>query len=181
LKIFFDAFSSITQKLHGGDTIKNEPTTVVANADPFDELKEILFLAAEYDVRLIVYIYPDNILNQEKNFHYHWEEYQTWKHGIVQAFSEVKEMTGYDTPLWDFSGYNSITEEVLPANKEYLKSSKYYENPGHLNRTASQLILNRIFGSCIGVCETPSDFGQLLTKENIEQNLKSIRTKYQEK
>ena len=65
-------------------------------------------------------------------------------------------------PVWDFSGYNSITSE----DKNYRDSSHFYGKIG-------DLILNRIMG--VQEEKVPDDFGIWVSERNLEAHLKTIR------
>ena len=70
-------------------------------------------------------------------------------------------------PVWDFSGYNSITTE--PINSEMTK----YRDSSHHTMKVGDLILNRILQ--YREQETPPDFGIWITPDNIEEHLIKIR------
>ncbi|TAF02480.1 MAG: hypothetical protein EAZ77_18810, partial [Nostocales cyanobacterium] len=85
-----------------------------------------------------------------------WESFETWKRKVVQV-----------TPVWDFSGYNTITTEQINDVMENYPDSSHYTKP------AGDLLLNRILG--YQEKEVPADFGVLVNKENIESHLAKIR------
>ncbi|MCL1464463.1 hypothetical protein [Argonema galeatum] len=85
-----------------------------------------------------------------------WPIFEQWKREIVKI-----------VPVWDFSGYNSITTEAIGNNmKNYIDNSHYRKEVG-------DLVLNRIFN--YNEESVPADFGVLLTPENIESHLAKIR------
>ena len=84
-----------------------------------------------------------------------WSDFENWKREIVAI-----------TPVWDFSGYNSITTEpVAKGMKNYLDSSHYSSEVGNL-------ILNRLFNYQEET--VTADFGILITQENIQSHLDLI-------
>ncbi len=70
-------------------------------------------------------------------------------------------------PLWDFSGYNSITTEPITDMKNFT-------DRGHYTRKIGDLILNRLFH--YQEEKVQDDFGILITPTNIESHLEKIRT-----
>jgi len=78
-------------------------------------------------------------------------------------------------PIWDFSGYNSITTEELPAIDEPTQTMKWYAESSHYSKNACVLILNRMFNPTITGKDAPNDFGVIITTENIEGHLGLIR------
>lgn len=87
-----------------------------------------------------------------------WSVFEQWKREVIKL-----------APVWDFSGYNSITTEPIRGRrmKNYIESSHYRKEVG-------DLVLNRMFDYR---AETvPEDFGVLITPENIEAHLEKIRS-----
>lgn len=86
-----------------------------------------------------------------------WTTFEIWKREIVKIM-----------PVWDFSGYNSITTEPLTDNMQhYLESSHYVKEIG-------DFVLNRLFD--YQPERVPADFGVLIKPDNIESYLAQIRT-----
>ncbi|NEQ62463.1 MAG: hypothetical protein F6K53_35770, partial [Moorea sp. SIO4A1] len=85
-----------------------------------------------------------------------WPVFEEWKRRLVEI-----------TPVWDFSGYNSITTEAISEEmKNYWDSSHYREEVG-------DLILNRLFS--YQAHTVPEDFGVLITPDNVESHLGKVR------
>jgi len=86
-----------------------------------------------------------------------WPILEQWKRELVKI-----------APVWDFSGYNSITTEAIGNDmKNYIDNSHYRKEVG-------DLVLNRILH--YNEESVPADFGVLLTPENIESHLDNIRS-----
>lgn len=85
-----------------------------------------------------------------------WPLFEEWKREVVKI-----------APVWDFSGYNSITTEPL---KNEMKN--YWDN-SHYKKEVGDLLLHRIFQ--VNKKTVPEDFGVFITSENIESHLKKIR------
>ena len=85
-----------------------------------------------------------------------WDEWDKWKRTLVGI-----------TPVWDFSGYHDFNKQ----EKFYLDSSHYRKEMGHL-------VFERLIGPKKD-SQNPDDFGVLLTLENIESHLQSIRKQHE--
>jgi hypothetical protein len=126
------------------------------------DFERILRICRDNKIDLKMYISPahadlegEGILAAGK-----WNLFENWKRTIV-GLSDT-----YGYPIWDFSGYNSVTTETVKTPMlNYWDSSHFDEKIGHL-------ILERILK---GGGRIPADFGVLLQKENIEEELLKIR------
>ena len=87
--------------------------------------------------------------------------------GLSSTFEQWKREVVKITPVWDFSGYNSITTELINDRME-----NYIDN-SHYSPKVGDLVLNRILS--FQTERVPKDFGILLTQDNIETHLHQIR------
>jgi len=83
-------------------------------------------------------------------------------------------------PLWDFSGYNSLTTEDVPPDGDSETQMKWYWESSHYKKELGDLVLDRIFDYHHSRRIVPDDFGILLTSENITAHLCRIRDKQRE-
>jgi hypothetical protein len=122
-----------------------------------NDFREVVELCRKKNIELKVFISPAHITQLEAiRMAGNWQMFEKMKRELVKI-----------TPVWDFSGYNSVTSEPLTNKIEnYLDSSHYRKEIG-------DLILNRIFN--YHQDRVPSDFGILLTPENLESHLEKIR------
>jgi hypothetical protein len=122
-----------------------------------DSLKILVKQCQEQGIQLELLISPAHAIQWEANrLNEGWETFEQWKREVVKI-----------APVWDFSGYNSITTEPIQNQmKNYIDSSHYRKEVG-------DLILNRIFNYQVET--VPDDFGVLLTPDNIEAHLEKIR------
>ena len=122
-----------------------------------EEVKKIVELCKENQIECHLFISPSHVTQWESiRLSGAWEVFESWKRNLAKI-----------TPVWDFSGYNSITTEPLSSTmKNYMDSSHYHKKIG-------DLVLNRIFQYNQEI--VPEDFGVLLTPETIENHLKQIR------
>jgi hypothetical protein len=120
-------------------------------------LKFIINTCQQREIDLKIFISPSHAAQMEAiRIVGLWQEFEQWKR-------ELSKMA----PVWDFSGYNSITSEpVSNGMKNYLDSSHYRKNVG-------DLVINRLFS--YQEEKVPSDFGTLITPANVEAHLTKIR------
>ena len=126
--------------------------------DRFNAFKKIVEFCRQHNIELIVFISPSHATQWEAlKVTDRWDSFEQWKRKMVQL-----------TPVWDFSGYNSITTEpIKDVMNNYVDNSHYTPKIGNL-------VLNRILSH--NVEQVPQDFGVLMTPENIEKHLANIRT-----
>ena len=112
-----------------------------------NDLREIVRLAEVHQVRLVLFINPIH-----KNvFLDSGADFDRFKR-------ELSHLSGF----YDFSGLNSVTRD----NFNYYETSHYRSKVG-------DLVIARIFND--RTVKVPEDFGQWVTKENIDLHLKALR------
>ncbi len=105
-----------------------------------------------------------------------WDKFEGWKRQLVQNNVEEARHTGRDPfPIWDFSGYNSMTSEVVPPLGDVDSEMRWYWESSHYKRELGDLVLDRIFSYQSSERTVPDDFGVRLTAESIEGHLGQIR------
>jgi hypothetical protein len=121
------------------------------------ELQTIVNLCREHQINLKIFISPAHATHWESiRVGGFWPVFEQWKREIAKIY-----------PIWDFSGYNSITTEPISDNmNNYLDSSHYRKKIG-------ELVLNRMFQNHQE--KVPKDFGILITPENIESHIQQIQ------
>jgi hypothetical protein len=131
----------------------------------FEDFEEIIKICKHNNIDIRLYISPthahldgEGIIAAGK-----WEMMEEWKRRVVTITDK------YSVPLWDFSGYNSVTTEPVRT------PMKYYWDSSHFTEVTSDWILKRIFDGAATVDKIPSDFGIKLSGKNIESHLIAIR------
>lgn len=109
-----------------------------------EALKRIKYLADAHGINLIVFIAPHN--------HHMVDSFN-----LEGYFNYLRQIANI-SPYWDFSGYNSITNNDI----------NYYET-SHYRTHVAQLIAAKIFNDT--KIEVPNDFGHLVTSGNINNHL----------
>ncbi|WP_017305707.1 hypothetical protein [Spirulina subsalsa] len=125
--------------------------------DYLEDLKAIITTSQAQGIDLTLFISPSHAMQWEAiRVSGLWPEFEQWKRELVNL-----------APIWDFSGYNSITTEPLTDSMvHYIESSHYRKEVG-------DLILNRILN--YNLEQVPPDFGMLLTPNNLKDHLAQIR------
>ncbi len=101
-----------------------------------------------------------------------WGQIENTKRDIVAMVEETaKRFDKKPFPVWDFSGYNSVTTEPVPEKGDRKSLMRGYWEGSHYSRLAAEFVLGRMFG---GNAAVPDDFGVLLTGENIDEHLRNI-------
>jgi hypothetical protein len=105
-----------------------------------------------------------------------WPLFEEWKQQLVQINEKEAKQAGSDSyPIWDFSGYNSMTTEPVPPLGDVDSPMQWYRDPSHYKAELGYLVLDRIFGYDHPGRLIPDDFGVLLTPESINAHLQQIR------
>jgi hypothetical protein len=101
---------------------------------------------------------------------------ETKKHDLLRLVDE--ENTRYPhtppTPIYDFSGFSSITEEAPPAPGTSTEF-RYYWDSSHFKQLVGDFILDRVYGVFDAAHQVPADFGVQLSDVTIEPYLEDQR------
>lgn len=110
-----------------------------------------------------------------------WDDFEQWKTDVVRVVEEEAAKAGKAPfPLWDFTGYNSITTERVPLNEDITTRMKWHLDPTHVSRATGDLIQNIMLETDGARFE---DFGQRVTSGNIQsyiERTRADRTRYVE-
>jgi hypothetical protein len=106
---------------------------------------------------------------------------ERWKRDLVNllAADAARHPQEKPIPLWDFTGYNSLTTEEVPSAEEEGKPMRWYWESSHFKKELGDLVLDRMFDHHEPSRTIPDDFGVLLTTKNIEAHLARIRAERQ--
>ncbi|MBO3457616.1 hypothetical protein G7B40_008985 [Aetokthonos hydrillicola Thurmond2011] len=123
----------------------------------FDYFKRIVELCRERNIDVKVFIPPIHATVTEGRF--------SKNKNLVT--DEEKRLLVSIIPVWDFSGFNTITTEKVS------NEMKYYIDAYHYRKNVGNLVLNRMLH--FHEETVPRDFGVLMTPENIEAHLIQIQ------
>ena len=139
----------------------------------FDHFRELVRFARKSGIDLRLFIAPIHgrllLALQEAGL---WPQYEDWKRGLVDSLEEeARESGGVAFPIWDFSGFNSVTMEPVPPAGDIETEVLWFWEPSHFKKEAGDLMLDRVLGHHEPTRDIPDDFGTLLSKSNIEAML----------
>jgi hypothetical protein len=98
-----------------------------------------------------------------------WPIYEDWKRQLVAVNGAIAAEYGEEPlPLWDFSGFNSITTEAVPKPGDAETVMRHWWEPSHYREAAGTLLLDRVLGYRDLDRPVPDDYGVLLTADKIE-------------
>ncbi|MFH1443772.1 MAG: hypothetical protein ABIG34_00070 [Candidatus Peregrinibacteria bacterium] len=142
---------------------------------PMDELRKMLEFSAAHDIETFFFITPLWAPKEESEVsRFGFDTLEQWKRDLVTLFEEEERKSGKTFALWDFSGYNTVTLEEMPASGN-ISNTRWFWDISHFKEITGEMILDRIFGTCTEPCAIPEDFGVRLTPENIEEHLAKVR------
>lgn len=122
----------------------------------FAEFKKIVDLCQEKGIKLTVFISPSHATDMESiRATGKWKVSEEWKQKIVAI-----------TPVWDFSGYNSVTTQKIE------KIMTNYSDSSHYTHEIGNWMLDKMFDRPNS--KIPPDFGLLLTPDNVNVYLDRI-------
>ncbi|HUB24749.1 MAG TPA: tetratricopeptide repeat protein [Tepidisphaeraceae bacterium] len=97
-----------------------------------------------------------------------WLQYEDWKRGLVSVLAEeAKQDHAKPFPLWDFSGFNSITTEPIPPFGDKQHVMRWWWEPSHYQKATGDLILDRVLDYKPDLANVPPDFGIILSPSNV--------------
>jgi hypothetical protein len=127
-----------------------------------NDFKMIIDTCKQHNISVKVFISPSHATRLEAiRTAGQWAMYERMKREIVKII-----------PVWDFSGYNSVTIEQINDNM------KNYIDDSHYRKEIGDLLLNRILS--YKEEKVPADFGVFITPDNIESHLAQIRANREE-
>ncbi len=141
-----------------------------------NDFRELLKIAYANNIELHLLISPSHAWHWEGLANVGlWQHWEQWKLTLTRINAEEAEKSGKPLyPLWDFSGYNSITTETVPATHSADKM-KWYSDSSHYNRACGDMILDRVFDLSDASVPIPDDFGIRIDEYNITTHLTDIR------
>lgn len=146
---------------------RNLYTRGTGSSPAFDDLNAILDAARAHAIPVQVVIYPYHAhLLEILRLTGHWELFEDWKREMTHR---VASHGRGQAVLWDFSGYHVYAREAVPAAGDRKHVMRWYWEAGHFKSELGHLLLTRLHGGGTDA------FGRVVTPENIETHLQSIR------
>ena len=105
-----------------------------------------------------------------------WDKWEEWKRRLTKMNEEEAKKAGKSPfPIWDFSGYNSISTEAVPPLGDMKNFMRNYFDSSHYTPAVGNLVLDRMFDYHAPDRKVPDDFGTLITSANLDAHLAHIR------
>ncbi len=102
-----------------------------------------------------------------------WNDFERWKKDVVRIVEKEASKAGKAAyPLWDFTGYNSITTEAVPSAQDKISRMRWHLDPTHISRNAGDLVQNILLETS---GERYDDFGVKVNRENIDDYIGQTR------
>lgn len=164
--------------------------------DRRQRLQDTLEKSAEYDLELHLFIPPLHAhLLESLAIAGLMPKFEQWKRDLVQIVDAHNRAHPDQPPLklWDFSTLNSVTTEPVPADGS-TEQMQWYVESSHFRPELGDYMLDLMLGSSpsseqrlsgadvskndisSGSHDSQTDFGVVLTPENIEEQLLRLRT-----
>ncbi len=142
-----------------------------------DKLEALIRLIIEKDIELKLFISPMHAVHMEllddagliPSLH-------EWKQRMVEIVTRINGEYPARPPLelWDFSGYNSVTTEPVPAEGSP-EQMQWYRDSAHYRVAAGDMVIERLLHPESAAANLPADFGINLRSENISAVLEKER------
>ncbi|MBT3612818.1 MAG: hypothetical protein HOH97_01550 [Thiotrichales bacterium] len=174
---------------HRADFLSNEKSYINSSYKDFsftdnkggdstlNHYKKLLATAYRDNIDLKIFIYPCHARQWEAlSVAGLWSEWEQWKRQLVALNESVAAGQGKSPfALWDFSGYNHYTTEVVPALGDSETAMQWYWESSHYKKELGDLVLDQIFDYHSSERKVADGFGVKLASENISDHLEKIR------
>lgn len=142
-----------------------------------DYIRRIVAFCRAEGIDLRIFIAPEHAHQLEITAAIgEWATLEHAKRALVQLLAEdtAQHPDAPLIPLWDFSGYSSVTTEALPGLGSRAEMAFYWDS-SHFKDVVGDFVLDRVFGLSHPGRPVPPDFGIRLTPATIEPALARVR------
>jgi hypothetical protein len=153
-----------------------QPATA-ASETSLDYIRRIVAFCRAEGVDLRIFIAPEHAHQLEITAAIgEWATLENAKRALVQLLAEdsARHPGAPPIPLWDFSGYSSVTTEALPELGSRAEMEFYWDS-SHFKDIVGDFVLDRLFGLSHPRRPAPPDFGVRLTPATVEPALARLR------
>lgn len=143
------------------------------SSQEFDDLKEVMRLCRQHGVKLQLFTYPYHAhLLEIIRITGHWPAFDAWKRTVVKILADEASLANRSAfEFWDFSAFNSLTSETIPAKGDRKTRMRYYWESGHFKKELGDLMLDRM----LRPSAPHAEFGTLLTPSELEDQISHIK------
>jgi hypothetical protein len=174
LEVGFKREGQLAANARSGRTAQ---AATAASETSLDYIRRIVAFCRAQDVDLRIFIAPEHAHQLEITAAIgEWASLENAKRALVQLLADdaARHPEAPPIPLWDFSGYSSVTTEALPKSGSRAEM-KFYWDSSHFKDIVGDFVLDRLFGLSVSRREFPPDFGVRLTPATIELTLAHLR------
>jgi len=151
-------------------------------ADPAESslayVERIVDFCREHEIDLRIAITPSHAHQQEISARLGaGSAVESGKRALVRLLARKRarpDPAREPVPVWDFSGYSSITTEALPS-ADGREEMKFYWDSSHFKAAVGDLVLDRVFLTERAGQTVPTDFGVRLTANDVDDVLSMQR------
>lgn len=151
-----------------------QPTSSTSeSSDSRELLLQTMARVQSQDCRLIVVFPPVHAAYLEGLSQIgEWDNYEEGKRMVVALADECNNVSDERPPIrvWDFSSFHGLPAEPPPKPGSE-QPMQWYLDPLHFRETLGNLVIDRILDRSVG----HSDFGVILTSQNLESHLSALR------
>ncbi len=140
-------------------------------------VRRIIAFCHEHDIDLRIFITPAHAHQMEISaVAGEWPKIEAGKRALVAMLADdaAQHSRPRSFPLWDFSGYSSVTTEPVPPADTHTEM-RFYWDSSHFKQQVGDWVLDRLFGEVPASNPPPADFGVQLTSATIDAALADIR------
>lgn len=147
------------------------------NKEPLENIRLIIAAAYRDGLDLRLFISPSHAWQWETIAAAGlWQQWEEWKRRLVRINETEAANAGKPPfPIWDLTGYSSITTEAIPPLNDVSIFMKNYYDASHYTPEVGNLVLDKIFDFHEPSRQVPKDFGVRIASDNIESHFARIR------
>lgn len=134
------------------------------------DLRQLLDLARTHQVQVALYLSPVHAIDAlATRTIFGVERLDAWRAALLQLAEDESRLSDgrFTVPVWDFSGFNSVTTEELPSPADAGSRMRFYWDQSHYRTQVGNWILDRIFSLPTAGEAAPADFGVRLEAQKL--------------
>lgn len=178
-KAFVAYTKSTLARLDEYATKNNEhaPSGAAAIHPSFNHYRTLLRMAYRDNIDLRLLISPSHAWHWEAlRIKGAWSRFEHIKRMLVRINAEEADKAGKPAfALWDFSGYNDLSVEEVPAPNDEKEHMRWFWESVHYKKPLGDLVLDRVLDYHATGRVAPQDFGVKITPANIEEHLNNLQ------
>lgn len=139
-----------------------------------EDFRAMVKLAREHHVDLRLFISPSHARQWETlAVAGLWEQWEDWKRQLARINEEESSKFAASFPLWDFSGYDEVSAEAVPASGDRKTLMRWYSDSAHYTPELGKRIVQRMFAQSV---DGRTDWGLMMSSANIDGHLAQVRS-----